>query len=82
MELTPTDVVYISSYSFHHDADYYQQPEEFIPERFDELAGGVKKYANQGVFMPFGNGPRMCPGRSGKFKMILPLVSLKNYLEF
>ncbi|XP_023294721.2 probable cytochrome P450 28d1 [Lucilia cuprina] len=60
--LKPQDIVYISAYSLHHDPDYYENPEEFWPERFNQELGGVKKYKDMGVFLPFGDGPRMCPG--------------------
>lgn len=63
LQLQPNDVVYISSYSFHYDAEFYENPELFWPERFDEKLGGVRKYREMGVFLPFGDGPRMCPGR-------------------
>ncbi|XP_054730569.1 probable cytochrome P450 28d1 [Anastrepha obliqua] len=60
--LHPGDAVYISTYSFHRDPDYFENPETFWPERFAEELGGVRKYREMGVFMPFGDGPRMCPG--------------------
>ncbi|XP_036346274.1 probable cytochrome P450 28d1 [Rhagoletis pomonella] len=58
----PGTGIYISSYSFHHDPEYFENPEEFWPERFADELGGVRKYREMGVFMPFGDGPRMCPG--------------------
>ncbi|KAL9886353.1 putative cytochrome P450 28d1 [Glossina fuscipes fuscipes] len=62
VNLNAGDSVYISSYSFHHDADYFEYPEDFWPERFNEEFGGIKKFREMGVFLPFGDGPRMCPG--------------------
>lgn len=62
VELKPGDVIYISSYSFHHDPEFYDEPEKYWPERFDEDLGGVQRYRDMGVFLPFGEGPRMCPG--------------------
>ncbi|XP_037820702.1 probable cytochrome P450 28d1 isoform X2 [Lucilia sericata] len=59
--LRPQDIIYISAYSLHYDPDYYENPEEFWPERFNEELGGVKKYKDMGVFLPFGDGPRICP---------------------
>ena len=44
----------------HYDPEYYENPEKFYPERFD--AGGVKTFMEKGVFLPFGNGPRICLG--------------------
>lgn len=62
LTLQPGDGVYISTYSFHRDAEYFENPDDFWPERFAEEMGGVRKYREMGVFMPFGDGPRMCPG--------------------
>lgn len=49
--------------ALHHHPDYYEHADKFDPERFDEDLGGVKKFKDAGVFMPFGNGPRICLGR-------------------
>ncbi|XP_055371662.1 probable cytochrome P450 28d2 [Condylostylus longicornis] len=54
--------IHLPLYSIYHDPDYYYNPEEFIPERFDEKFGGVKKFKEDGKFFPFGDGPRICPG--------------------
>lgn len=42
--------------------DFYENPERFDPERFDESNGGAKRLKDAGVFIPFGNGPRQCLG--------------------
>lgn len=44
------------------DEDYYESPQEFIPERFLEENGGLKKYKDMGVYYGFGEGPRACLG--------------------
>lgn len=54
--------VSIPAYSFHYDSDYYENPEEFKPERFDPENGGLKKYKDMGVYLSFGDGPRICLG--------------------
>lgn len=43
-------------------ADYYSQPDMFIPERFDAEHGGLKAFKDRGVYLSFGDGPRMCLG--------------------
>lgn len=55
-------IVVIPIYSIHRDKEYYENPDEFLPERFDEENGGIKKYKDMGVWLPFGVGPRTCLG--------------------
>lgn len=55
-------VLQIPSYAIHTDSKYYADPLKFDPDRFDERNGGVKWYKDQGIFLPFGNGPRICLG--------------------
>ncbi|XP_037820699.1 probable cytochrome P450 28d1 isoform X2 [Lucilia sericata] len=62
LQLQPGDVCLIPLHSLHHDEEYYPQPEVFVPERFDEENGGTKKYKDMGVYLPFGDGPRICIG--------------------
>ncbi|KAL5277370.1 hypothetical protein ACFFRR_002544 [Megaselia abdita] len=52
--------VVIPTYTIHHDEEYYSDPEEFKPERFSETK--LKSLSDQGVFLPFGLGPRKCLG--------------------
>lgn len=54
--------VLIATHSYHSHPDFYPNATEFNPERFDESNGGVKKFKDAGVLMPFGVGPRMCIG--------------------
>ena len=53
-----TDVV-IPIFSLHRDPKYWENPDEFDPERFSpENKDKVRK----GVYQPFGQGPRQCLG--------------------
>jgi cytochrome P450 family 28 len=54
--------VFIPIHQLHYDPEIYAEPEEFKPERFDPENGGVKAFKDKGVFLPFGDGPRMCLG--------------------
>lgn len=54
--------IYIPIQQIHHDPEYYPEPELFKPERFDPEFGGVKAYKEKGVFLGFGEGPRICLG--------------------
>ncbi|KAK0175603.1 hypothetical protein PV327_009343 [Microctonus hyperodae] len=58
-ELQPGDIIMISVYALQTDAKYYPDPDKFIPERFIE---DPRKNLNSSIYMPFGNGPRMCIG--------------------
>ena len=48
----------ISFFELHRNPKYWENPDEFIPERF---LGEQKKQSMQ-YFYPFGAGPRMCIG--------------------
>lgn len=57
-----------------HDPEYYPNPDEFIPERFDPENGGIKAFKDKGVFVVFGDGPRICLGM--KFAIMLAKASV------
>ena len=53
-----TDVI-IPIFSLHRDPAYWENPDEFDPDRFSmENKNKIKK----GVYQPFGQGPRQCLG--------------------
>jgi cytochrome P450 len=43
----------------HHDARWWDQPEKFMPERWEDKFGGAK---HRFAYLPFGMGPRVCLG--------------------
>ncbi|XP_063366340.1 cytochrome P450 6B7-like [Cydia amplana] len=60
--------------SLHLDPQYFQDPEEFRPERFhpDNVAS-INKY----VYLPFGSGPRACIGeRLGYMQSLAGMAAL------
>ena len=65
-----------SIYEIHRHPKLWEQPEEFLPERFSE---GSRKFSSQ--YFPFGAGPRKCIGNNfAMFEMILAVTELvKNY---
>jgi len=55
----------------HHDAKYWDQPNKFIPERFDD---GVRKQ----YFAPFSVGQRSCPTQSHFTEVAFKAVMLSS----
>lgn len=53
-------LIIVPAYSIHHDSRYFEDPHSFKPERFLEPSRGGN---NLKAFMPFGGGPRVCPGK-------------------
>ncbi|KAK7580557.1 hypothetical protein V9T40_001186 [Parthenolecanium corni] len=51
--------IIIPIWSIHHDGRHYPNPEVFDPERF---TGENKFKQRNGVYLPFGDGPRICFG--------------------
>lgn len=63
--------VAIPVYSIHNDAKYYSSPEEFNPDRFAEN-GVLKSFQDNGVYLGFSDGPRICLVIVYKHFMYLP----------
>ncbi|WP_018923550.1 cytochrome P450 [Salsuginibacillus kocurii] len=54
------DMVLMSQYVMHRKEKYFEQPNEFIPERFED---GWKDSVPPYAYFPFGGGPRVCVGQ-------------------
>lgn len=52
--------VFIPTEAIHMDPQYFEQPEEFQPERFSPEIVAVR---HKFVYLPFGQGPRNCIGK-------------------
>ncbi|NP_001352506.1 cytochrome P450 6a2 [Musca domestica] len=73
-------MVIIPSESYHHDAEYFPQPEKFDPERFSPM--NVKNIRSC-TYLPFGDGPRNCIGmRFGRMQASVGLVQLLRMFRF
>ncbi|XP_015125434.1 probable cytochrome P450 28d1 [Diachasma alloeum] len=60
-KMKPGDKVVLSIYGLHKDPAHWDRPYEFRPDRFDKESEECKQRHNY-VYLPFGEGPRMCPG--------------------
>jgi len=69
-------IIWIPLYAIHHDEKYYDNPEEFRPERF--LNNDQDNNYRSSFYFPFGLGPRMCIGR--RFGLLMIKVVLFHLL--
>nr|AID61399.1 cytochrome P450 [Calliphora stygia] len=61
----------------HYDAQYYDEPTKFNPDRF--LPSEIEK-RHSSTYLPFGDGPRNCIGaRFGKMQTKLGLISILSH---
>ncbi|KAI1288132.1 Cytochrome P450 3A21 [Halotydeus destructor] len=73
-------MVLISNHAIHQDASHFEDPEQFIPERFDKNS---KLGHNPQAFVPFAPGPRNCIGeRFAMFEMKLCLIRVLRMFKF
>ena len=64
----------LSQWVLHRDPRWWDQPEEFRPERWDN---DLSKRLPKGVYFPFGGGPRVCIGNHfAMMEAILLLATL------
>lgn len=52
--------VYLPLYSLQTDPSFWEEPQIFSPERFMDKKDSTAK---SNIYFPFGDGPRMCPGK-------------------
>lgn len=77
--------VIIPGFAFQRDEKYYDEPNKFKPNRFDDENHAGKDQINH-PYLPFGDGPRNCIGmRMGKMQtkvgLVLMLQKFKYELE-
>jgi len=64
----------VSIYEMHRNKNYWEQPDNFVPERFEENKKERSKY-----YMPFGAGPRLCIGNN--FAIYEMVLTLRQVIE-
>uniref|UniRef100_A0AAT9UU58 Cytochrome P450 6PZ21 n=1 Tax=Maconellicoccus hirsutus TaxID=177089 RepID=A0AAT9UU58_MACHI len=79
--IIPADMpIVISSFGLHYDEKYYDNPEEFRPERFTEEEKAKRPAF---TYLPFGQGPRFCIGmRFAKLVVKVGLIHLLNNFSY
>ncbi|XP_070498289.1 probable cytochrome P450 28a5 [Chironomus tepperi] len=74
--------IWIPIYSIHRDPDIYENPHEFMPERFDDENGGVKAFRDKCALIPFGESARICLGmKLGTLQIKAAVVELLRNFE-
>ena len=68
----------MSFFELHRHADFWKNPDAFVPERFDS----ANKKNISDYYFPFGAGPRMCIGNNfAMYEMIMTVAEiLKKYI--
>ncbi|XP_010557192.1 PREDICTED: cytochrome P450 71A1-like [Tarenaya hassleriana] len=69
--------VIINNWASHRDPTIWENPEEFIPERWVSCMDGEEM---KGKYIPFGFGRRICPGMNYAVAMMETLVANLLYL--
>ncbi len=68
-----------SQWVMQRDPRFWEQPETFNPDRW---AGDLEKQLPRGVYAPFGDGPRICIGRSfALMEVVLLLAAIAQKFE-
>ena len=70
------DIVIIAPWIVHRHRKLWDQPDAFIPDRFE---GKEREYLSGGAYLPFGAGPRICIGAS--FALTETSIMLASLLE-
>lgn len=75
-------IVFISIEGLHRDPKYFENPDDFIPERFEGEQSAHKTFAEKPL-LAFGDGPRGCIGiRLAKIQSKLGIISLLRKFKF
>ncbi|XP_042027421.1 cytochrome P450 71A1-like [Salvia splendens] len=59
-QIQPKTTVFVNAFTIARDPNSWENPDEFVPERF--LNNGIDGKGKDFEFIPFGSGRRMCPG--------------------
>lgn len=75
--IPPGAVMFVSIYALHHSPEYWDNPESFLPDRFNE------PLKEKRAWLPFGTGPRICIGNHfALMEMQLILASVLKHFHW
>ena len=69
--LTRGTTVYVSQWVVHRDPRFFENPEQFLPERWEN---NLEQHLPRCAYFPFGSGPRVCIGKA--FSMMEAMLIL------
>jgi cytochrome P450 len=70
----------MSQWVMHHHDRYFDRPEAFEPERWEN---DLEKRLPRGVYFPFGDGPRICIGKSfAQMEAVLILATIAQTVQW
>ncbi len=78
-EIPQGTVITISQWVMHRHPKYFTAPDTFQPERWTEA---FEKHLPRGVYIPFGDGPRVCIGKGfAQMEAVLLLATIAQRFE-
>ena len=79
-EIPPRRTLLASQWVMHRDARFFEQPEQFIPERWLD---GLESRLPPGAYFPFGDGPRRCIGQGfAQLETALVIAAIAQKFRF
>ena len=70
-------------YWFMRDPNYWENPNDFAPDRFLETVDGEQKLVRREMFVPYGLGKRSCMGEAlAKDTLLIFFTNLVKSLKF
>ncbi|XP_057977211.1 cytochrome P450 71A1-like [Malania oleifera] len=80
-EIEPKTIIFVNAWAIGRDCDAWENPEEFLPERF--LGSSIEFKGQDFGLIPFGTGRRHCPGMHlGVLTIELALANLLYFFNW